>query len=92
MIKKWRKTVQIIVFTGMFVIPILNIFEITFIKGTFYSIDFGDIAIADPLAIFQAIMSSKTINIVMLASLAIPILLMLLLGRVWCSWMCPYYL
>lgn len=91
MIRRWRKLVQIIVFAGMFVIPVLNIFEITFIKGTFYSIDIGDIAAADPLAIFQAILASKTINLVMLTSIVIPILLMLLLGRIWCSWMCPYY-
>jgi len=27
----------------------------------------------------------------MLASVIVPILAMMLLGRIWCSWMCPYY-
>jgi len=91
MIKKYRKTIQFIIFVGMFVVPILNILEVYFIKGTFYSIDIGDIAIADPLAIFQAIISSRYINTTMFISVILPILLMLLLGRVWCSWGCPYY-
>ncbi len=91
MIRRYRKFVQTIVFIGMFIVPILNILEIYFIKGTFYSIDFGDIAMADPLAILQAIVSSKHINTTMIISVVIPLLLVLLLGRVWCSWGCPYY-
>lgn len=91
MIKKYRKIIQTIIFIGMFIIPVMNIFEIYFIKGTFYSIDFGDIAMADPLAIFQAILSSKHINTTMLVSVVIPLLIVLILGRVWCSWGCPYY-
>lgn len=92
MIKKYRRVVQIIVFAGMFLIPILNIFEITFIKGTFYSLDIGDIAMADPFAIFQAFLVSRELTLVMLFSIIIPILMMFIIGRIWCSWMCPYYL
>ncbi|MCA1933421.1 MAG: 4Fe-4S binding protein [Calditerrivibrio sp.] len=92
MIKKYRRLIQIIVFVGMFIIPLLNILEITFIKGTFYSIDIGDVAMADPFAIFQAFLVSRGISFGMVVSVVIPILIMLILGRVWCSWMCPYYL
>ncbi|MCX8083802.1 MAG: 4Fe-4S binding protein [Calditerrivibrio sp.] len=91
MLRKYRRIVQLIIFLGMFIVPVLNIFEIYFIKGTFYSIDIGDIAIADPLAILQAIISSKTVTVTMLVSVLLPLLMMLVLGRVWCSWMCPYY-
>ena len=91
MIKRYRKLVQSIIFIGIFVIPILNILEIYFIKGTFYSIDFGDVAIADPLAILQAILASKQATLTMLASVVLPIMIVLFLGRVWCSWACPYY-
>ncbi|WP_022851439.1 4Fe-4S binding protein [Limisalsivibrio acetivorans] len=91
-IRRWRRAVQLTVFIGMFIIPLLNIMEIYFIKGTFYSIDIGDVAMADPIAIFQAALSSRVLNGYMLASLVIPILLMFLLGRVWCSWLCPYHL
>jgi ferredoxin-type protein NapH len=90
-IRKYRFIIQLITFIAIFIIPYLNILEIYFIKGTFYSIDIGDVAMADPLAILQAIMSSKHINMLMIASVIIPLLLMIILGRVWCSWFCPYY-
>ena len=79
------------VFAMMFIVPLLNIFEIYFVKGTFYSLDIGDVAIADPVAILQAVMSAELVVAAMVVSLIIPVLLMILLGRVWCSWMCPYH-
>lgn len=91
-IRKLRRTAQIATLIAIFVIPFLNVWELYFVKGTFYSIDIGDAAIADPLAVFQSMTASRMINIHMLASVIIPVLLMMLLGRVWCSWFCPYYL
>ncbi|MBC7196490.1 MAG: 4Fe-4S binding protein [Deferribacterales bacterium] len=90
-IKSIRRSIQIFVFLLMFIVPVLNIFEIYFIKGTFYSIDVGSIAMADPLAVFQAIIASKSFTLTMLASIIIPIMLLLIFGRIWCSYMCPYY-
>ncbi len=87
----YRRIVQIVVLIGIFVVPLLNILEIYFIKGTFYSIDFGDVAMADPLAVFQSVITAETINTVMLISVIIPVLLALLFGRIWCSWFCPYH-
>jgi len=37
-------------------------------------------------------LASGKVNAYMIGSLIIPIALMMLLGRVWCSWFCPYYL
>ena len=91
-IKIVRKTVQWFVFIGIFLVPFLNIREIYFIKGTFYSIDIGSLAMADPLAILQAFLASGTFGYLMLGSIVLPVLLMLIFGRVWCSFMCPYYL
>ncbi len=90
-IRKLRKTTQILTMLAIFIIPMINLLEIYFIKGTFYSMDIGELAISDPLTIFQVLFSSKIFNITMLASILIPVLLMLLLGRVWCSFFCPYY-
>lgn len=87
-----RRCAQLLTLLAIFVIPVMNLFEITFIKGTFYSMDIGDVALADPLAIFQAVFTSRTISLIMVASLVIPVFLVLLFGRVWCSWFCPYYL
>ncbi|ADD66895.1 NapH [Denitrovibrio acetiphilus DSM 12809] len=90
-IKTLRHTAQTATLIAIFVIPFMNVWELYFIKGTFYSMDIGDAAIADPLAVFQSMLASRIINIHMLASVVIPIALMILLGRVWCSWFCPYY-
>ncbi|UOD35723.1 4Fe-4S binding protein [Deferribacteraceae bacterium V6Fe1] len=91
-IKTVRRSIQIFVFLLMFIVPVLNIFEIYFIKGTFYSIDVGSVAMADPLAVFQAIIASKSFTLTMLVSIIIPVMLVFIFGRIWCSFMCPYYL
>lgn len=91
-IKTFRRIAQTATLIAIFIIPLLNVYELYFIKGTFYSMDIGDAAIADPLAVFQSMLASGTVNPYMVGSLIIPIALMMLLGRVWCSWFCPYYL
>ncbi|MGA1861295.1 4Fe-4S binding protein [Deferribacter thermophilus] len=90
-LRLYRKLSQILTFLIMFIIPLLNIYGINFIKGTFYSLDVGDIAVADPIAIFQAFFVSKKFVLSMVISVIIPIMLVLILGRIWCSWMCPYH-
>lgn len=91
-IKTMRRTAQTATLIAIFVIPFMNVWELYFIKGTFYSMDIGDAAIADPLAVFQSVFASGTLNPYMIGSVVIPVVLMLFLGRIWCSWFCPYYL
>jgi len=90
-IKFYRRTTQIAVIIGMILVPLLNVLEIHFVKGTFYSMDIGSLAISDPLAVLQAIICSKTVKLLMVISVIIPIAIVMLLGRVWCSWFCPYF-
>lgn len=91
-IKTLRRIAQISALIAIFVIPFMNVWELYFIKGTFYSMDIGDAAIADPLAVFQSMLASGRISAQMIGSVVIPLALVMLLGRVWCSWFCPYYL
>jgi ferredoxin-type protein NapH len=91
-ISKLRRFTQISTLAAIFVIPFMNVWELYFVKGTFYSMDIGDAAIADPLAVFQSVIASGSVNMPMLGSVVIPVLIMMILGRVWCSWFCPYYL
>jgi len=92
MIKRYRRTAQLLTLVAIFIIPFLNVWELYFIKGTFYSMDIGDAAIADPLAVFQSILASGKLNAYMIGSVIIPLILMAIFGRIWCSWFCPYYL
>jgi len=88
----YRKAVQIAVFTLMFVVPVLNLYEIYAITGTFYAINIGGLGIADPVVILQAVFASGELTIPLLGAALFPIILGLVFGRVWCGWLCPYHL
>ena len=91
--RPYRRAVQASVFALMFIVPILNSYEIYAITGTFYAINVGGLGIADPVVIFQAIFAEGTVTRGPLVFAAIfPIFLALIFGRVWCGWMCPYHL
>ncbi|GJM26629.1 MAG: hypothetical protein DHS20C16_30440 [Phycisphaerae bacterium] len=61
-------------------------------KGTLWSMRIFGVSISDPLAAAEMLAASKTIHWPMLASIIIPVILTLVLGRVFCSWICPAYL
>lgn len=58
-------------------------------KGTLWSMRFAGVDLTDPLAAAEVIAGSKTFYVPLLVSVALPVLLALVLGRVYCSWMCP---
>ncbi len=86
----YRRTTQFLVFCLMFVVPILNIYEIYVITGTFYAINFGGLGVADPSVILQAIFAAGELSVPLMASVIFPLFLAILLGRFWCGWLCPY--
>jgi ferredoxin-type protein NapH len=87
-----RRITQLIVFAAMFAIPILNLYEIYWITGTFYAINIGGLGIADPVVIFQAIFAAASLTLPLLSAALFPVALALIFGRIWCGWMCPYHL
>ncbi len=60
-------------------------------KGTLWSMRLMGVDIADPLAAAEMAAASKRIHWPLIASAAIPIVITLLFGRVFCSWLCPGY-
>ncbi len=88
--RKYRRLIQSFFFLAMFIVPVLNILEIYFIKGTYISLDVGLLSISDPLAIIQAILASHELVAIMLVSAFIPLVIAMFFGSVWCSWACPY--
>ncbi len=58
-------------------------------KGTWWSARVAGLDIADPLAAAEMTATAKTIHWPLLLSIVIPVIITLLLGRVFCSWMCP---
>ncbi|MCH7808352.1 MAG: 4Fe-4S binding protein [Planctomycetes bacterium] len=61
-------------------------------KGTLWSMRLAGVDLADPLAAAEMTAASKHVHWPLVVSIAIPVVVTLLLGRVFCSWICPGYL
>ena len=59
------------------------------LRGGPWSAQIGPVSLTDPLAAAESVVASRSVNRVLIVGAAIPILLTLLLGRVFCSWICP---
>ena len=59
------------------------------VRGAPWSAQFAALSLTDPLAGLESIIASKRLAGVLLVSLLIPVAATLLLGRVFCSWICP---
>lgn len=58
-------------------------------KGTLWSMTLAGLDLTDPLAAAESAAASKTIDWRLVRSIAIPLIVALLLGKVFCSWICP---
>ncbi len=59
------------------------------LRGGPWSAQAGPVSMTDPLAGAEMVVASKGASRVLWIGLAIPVVLALLLGRVFCSWICP---
>lgn len=85
----FRRIVQILSMLLIIAIPILNRKGITIFLGSLYSLAIGPLWVTDPLSGLQVILTTLTSDSVLLISMAIPVVLALIFGRVFCSFMCP---
>jgi ferredoxin-type protein NapH len=92
MLRRCRRAVQLGFLILMFLIPLLNLYEIYSITGTYYAINVGGLGIADPVVIFQAVFAAGELTVPLLSAALFPVILALIFGRLWCGWMCPYHL
>ncbi len=59
------------------------------IRGNTWSAQIFGLSMTDPLAVLGSIFSSKSVSKTLLFGLMIPVIATILLGRVFCSWICP---
>ncbi len=59
------------------------------LRGSVWSAEVGPVSLTDPLAAAESVAASKRVPRVLLIGLAVPVLVTLLFGRVFCSWLCP---
>jgi ferredoxin-type protein NapH len=70
-------------------IPLLNLRDITAFSGNFLSFDLAGLPLADPLAVLQTFAAGIP-PAASLVGAGAALLIALVLGRVFCSWICPY--
>ena len=58
-------------------------------RGSPWSMKLGPVSMSDPLAAAESIAGRKRVVGVVLISLLVPVILTLLFGRIFCSWICP---
>jgi ferredoxin-type protein NapH len=84
-----RRTVQLLSLAAMVVVPVLNSHGFGAVSGSFYSVSLGPLMLTDPLIAIQSLLATMRFDTVLLASALIPAGIALVLGRVFCSWVCP---
>ncbi|MCP4213511.1 MAG: 4Fe-4S binding protein [bacterium] len=61
------------------------------VKGSVWTIDIFGFKLSDPLAVFESSVVTMYLYWPFILSMAIPLLVTLILGRVYCGWLCPFH-
>lgn len=59
------------------------------VSGDTYCFSIGDVFICHPVAFLESALSSRRLYVPLLAAALIPLVITILCGRVFCSWLCP---
>ena len=86
----WRYLFLTVCFVVVVGNPFTNYYwDINFIQGWFQSIGIGNLWVVSPLEGLESILTAKFFYMPSLVGMVVPVTLALLMGRVFCSWMCP---
>jgi ferredoxin-type protein NapH len=91
--KKYRR-IRLAVLTGAFLLiavnPILNYFlHNHFLQGWYQSLSVGKLWFVSPLEGFESLLLTKSVYLPAIIGMVIPVGIALVMGRVFCSWICP---
>ena len=85
-----RRAVQVLVVAGLCVLPWANGAGWLGVSGSFFALDFLGIPFADPVGAAQVAAMGFLPAGRLLGGALLSLAVALLLGRVFCSWVCPY--
>jgi len=87
--RPWRLTALIVAALVIVINPFFCYHGLTFVQGWYQSIAIGDWWIVSPLEGLESILTGKEIYLPALIAMLTPLTVAFLLGRVFCSWICP---
>lgn len=88
--RRWRFALLTGAFLLILINPFLNyFFHINYIQGWYQSFGFGSLWFVSPLEGLESLLLTKSLYMPSLVGMAIPVLIALFCGRVFCSWVCP---
>lgn len=59
------------------------------LRGGPWSAQLGTLSFTDPLAFFESALARKNVSVVLAVGVILPLIITLIFGRVFCSWICP---
>lgn len=91
--RRYRR-IRLAVLTGAFllivIIPILNYYlHSHFLQGWYQSLSIGKLWFVSPLEGFESLLLTKSFYLPAIIGMIIPVGIALVMGRVFCSWICP---
>lgn len=89
-IRRLRRAAQVGTVLAFLVIPLLNVREMYYFVGNMAAFNAGGIPLADPLAMFQVAVATFSVTEAMLVGAGLSLLLAVIMGPVFCSWLCPF--
>lgn len=85
-----RRVSQILIIVIFILLPMATAFDITLLTGSLFSLEFAKIPFADPVVAASLLSTSVFTASAIFLGAGLSLLIAFLLGRVFCSWICPY--
>lgn len=90
MIRRWRRVAQTVALVLPIALPALHVhFEWTWMQGGYQSLGIGPVWLLSPLEALETIVASGSVPWTLVVGALPLVLLAVIMGRVFCSWLCP---
>ena len=86
----WRRLVQTGFALLFIIIPILNLYNYHFLTGNLASLNIGSFYLIEPASGLSAAIAGRLFTLTFLLGIVPVVAMMLLLGPIFCSWVCPW--
>lgn len=89
MIAPWRRACQTAALLLLILVPLINRAGHVWIQGGYQSLGVGPLWFISPLEGLETMLTARAVHPGLAVGLAVPVIAAVLLGRVFCSWVCP---